>query len=90
MSQINVDVNEGSGNIIVVENKSVAVVTAVTEGPQGPPGPPGPAVGTLSALLDVDVTGVEDKSILVFNASESKFKANGTWTTDTVTDGGNF
>lgn len=55
----------------------------------GPPGAPGGAT-RLAELLDVDVGGKVNNSLLVYSASTQKFTANGSTTTTTLTDGGNF
>ena len=73
-----VEVTEG-GQSTVVNSESVSVVKATTAGPQGPPGPDGIVVDDAAK-----VTG----SVVYYDGST--FKANATWTTTTLTDGGNF
>ena len=73
-----VDVTEG-GQTTVVKSDSVSVVKAVTAGPQGPVGPSG---------LAVDSTAKVSGSVVYYDGSE--FKADATWTTSTLTFGGNF
>lgn len=62
-----------------VEVPKTSVVQAVTAGPQGPVGPSG---------LEVDSTAKVSGSVVYYNGSE--FKADATWTTSTLTFGGNF
>jgi hypothetical protein len=73
-----VDVTEG-GQTAVVSSQSVSVVSAITAGPQGPVGPSG---------LEVDSTAKVNGSVVYYDGSE--FKADATWTTSTLTFGGNF
>ena len=62
-----------------VEVPKTSVVQAVTAGPQGPVGPSG---------LEVDSTAKVNGSVVYYDGSA--FKADATWTTSTLTDGGNF
>jgi len=64
-----------------VEVLKTSVVQAVTAGPQGPVGPSG---------LEVDSTAKVDKSVVYYDATAGQFKADTTWTTTTLTDGGSF
>lgn len=63
----------------VVEAPSTSIVVATTSGPQGPPG---------NFVLD-DVAKI-DRSLIYYDAASSSFKADATWTTDTIVDGANF
>jgi len=56
------------------------------------PGPPGSGSSAtqLSALVDVDVGGKVNNSLLYYSAASQKFKADSSTTTLTITDGGNF
>ena len=73
-----VEVTE-SGTTVSVSSSNVATVEAVTAGPQGPVGPSG---------LEVDSTAKVSGSVVYYDGSE--FKADATWTTSTLTFGGNF
>ena len=64
--------------VTVSENTSTGVVTATAPGPQGPAG---------LELLD---TAKVAKSVVYYDAAAGKYRADTTWTTDTLTDGGNF
>lgn len=68
----------------VVTVPETSVVTAITAGPQGPSGPVGPGG------LEVNTTAKVDKSIVYYDGPTSQFKADATWTTSSLTDGGNF
>lgn len=46
--------------------------------------------GTLNSLQDVITTAAVNRSLLVYNASSGQWEATSTWTTATITDGGNF
>lgn len=83
-------VTDDTGNVVVVERKEVAVVAAVVEGPQGPVGPTAPPVERLGDIGDVDTANVVDKSILVYDSSSATYRADSTWTTQEVVNGGNF
>lgn len=73
----------------IINEETGTVITVTSPGPQGPIGPPG-TVGSLGQISNVDTTSVQDGSVLVYNASEQKFKADSTWTTNSLADGGNF
>lgn len=73
-----------NGNTTVVQTTSTVAVSTVTAGPQGPPGPVGPP----SLLLD-DSAKV-NKSVVYYDAAASSYKADATWTIDTLVDGANF
>jgi hypothetical protein len=72
-----------NGSTAVVAVPQTSVVSAITQGPQGPQGPAGPA-------FNIDSTAKVDKSVVYYDAAASQFKADTTWTTSTLTDGGNF
>lgn len=76
-----------SGTTTVVTVPETSVVTALTAGPQGPQGPQGP-VGPGGIV--VNDTAKVNKSIVYYDAPSSSFKADATWTTDTIVDGANF
>ena len=75
-----VDVTEG-GQTAVVSSESVSVVSAVTAGPQG-------AKGTAGSNFSLTDTDKVNGSVVYYDGSE--FKADATWTTSTLTFGGNF
>ena len=74
-----VTVKDESGTT-VVQSPSTTVVTASTAGPQGPQG----------EGFEVDASAKVNKSVVYFDASSGKFKADDIWTTDTLVLGGNF
>jgi hypothetical protein len=69
-----------NGSTTVVTVPETSVVTAITQGPQGAAG----------AGFDIDSTAKVDKSVVYYDATAGQFKADTTWTTTTLTDGGNF
>lgn len=73
-----VEVTEGS-QTTVVNTDSVSVVNATTAGPQGPAG---------ESDFVLDSSAKVSGSVVYYDGSA--FKANATWTTTTLTDGGNF
>jgi hypothetical protein len=72
---------------IVTTSGAPTVITAVTAGPQGPRGLTG---GALRDLEDVDINGVINNSLLYYNATTQKVTGSNEWTTENITDGGNF
>lgn len=65
----------------VTVDGSTSVVTATTAGPQGPAG----ADGTY-----IDGSAKVDKSIVYYDSVSGEYKADATWTIETVVLGGNF
>ena len=61
-----------------VKVPETSVVTAITAGPQG----------ANAAMINTD--NAVNKSILYYDSSSSSLKADTTWTTDNLVDGGNF
>jgi hypothetical protein len=79
-----VNVTSTTNTVVATDNGTSSVVSIATAGPQGPQGPAG------ASGLFVDTTAKVDKSIVYYSASEDAFKADPTWTTSSLTDGGNF
>ena len=81
-----VNVTEVVNTVTITDNNvtttikvpETSVVTATTAGPQGPAG-----------ILLTDPNKV-DKSIIYYDSTAGIYKADSTWTTSTVTFGGNF
>jgi hypothetical protein len=82
MTQVNI--TSTTNTVVATDNGISSVVSVATAGPQGPQGPPG------ESGLFVNTTAKVDKSIVYYDASEDTFKADSTWTTSSLTDGGNF
>lgn len=61
-------------NVSDDQNQTVEVISA---GPQGPG-------------ITLDDSAKINKSIVYYDSTSAKFKADTVWTTDTLTDGGNF
>ena len=74
MSNINVTQNKNT----VTVNGETRVVTVKATGPQGPKG------------LDLDETAKVDGSVVYYDSTSAKFKADATTTKLTLVDGGNF
>lgn len=72
----------GVATSATVEVPKTSVVQAVTAGPQGPKGDPGNFSLSDSAKVD--------KSVIYYDSSAGSYRADATWTTSTLTDGGNF
>lgn len=68
------------GSSTVVQNPVTTVVTATTAGPQGPAG----------AGFTLNQTAKVDKSVIYYDSSSGEYKADDTWTIETIVLGGNF
>jgi len=66
-----------------VSTSSASTVTATTAGPRGPKGD----AGSNFSLTD---TAKVDRSVIYYDSDAGSYKADSTWTTSTLTDGGNF
>ena len=75
MTSVNITTNK---NTVTIDEDNSSVITVATQGPQG-------AQGTT-----IDVDSAVNKSIVYYDGSSSSLKANNTWTTDTLTNGGSF
>tara|TARA_B100000902_G_scaffold333712_1_gene332416 strand:+ start:1121 stop:1351 length:231 start_codon:yes stop_codon:yes gene_type:complete len=76
MTTVNITTNK---NTVTVDESNSSVIEVATQGPQG-----------ASAADEINVDSAVDKSIVYYDGSSSSLKANNTWTTDTLTNGGNF
>ena len=65
-------------NTVTVNEGDSTVVTVATQGPIGPKG------------LDLDETAKVNGSVIYYDQSSAKFKADATTTKLTLVDGGNF
>ena len=74
MSNINITQNKNT----VTVNGETRVVTVKVPGPQGPKG------------LDLDELSKVDGSVVYYDSSSAKFKADATTTKLTLVNGGNF
>ena len=69
-----------NGKTTVVETPKTSVVTATTAGPQGPSG----------SNFVLNETAKVDKSVVYYDSASGEYKADATWTINTVVLGGNF
>jgi len=76
MTSVNITTNK---NTVTIDEDNSSVITVATQGPQG-----------ASAADAINVDSAVNKSIVYYDGSSSSLKANNTWTTDTLTNGGNF
>jgi hypothetical protein len=67
-------------NTVSVTEEPTTVVTVSTVGPQGASG----------AGFVLDQTAKVDKSVVYYDSASGEFKADATWTIDTIVLGGNF
>ena len=72
-----------NGSSTVVQNPVTTTVTATTAGPQGPKGDAGSG-------FTLDQTAKVDKSVVYYDSASGEYKADATWTIDTIVLGGNF
>jgi len=68
--------------VVVSQVSDVTTVEITTQGPQGPS-------FAASGVTLLDASKV-DKSIIYYDGTAGSYKADSTWTTSTITDGGNF
>jgi hypothetical protein len=85
-SVVYVDVTSNGTTTVVKSPAAPVVIDVVTVGPQGGAAPN----QTFASLLDVDATGTTDQAVVYYSAASAKFKADGTNTILSLTDGGNF
>ena len=76
MTSVNITTNK---NTVTVDESNSSVITVATVGPQG-----------ASATDIINMDNVINKSIVYYDSTSSTLKADATWTTSTITDGGNF
>ena len=75
MTSVNINTTK---NTVTVNEGDSTVVTVATQGPAGPKG------------LDLDETAKVDGSVVYYDSTSAKFKADATTTKLTLVDGGNF
>jgi len=81
MTSVNVTTNK---NTITVQEGDATTVTVSTQGPQGATGPAGPV------SIDIEDSAKINKSVIYYDSSSGKYKADATWTTSTLVFGGSF
>jgi hypothetical protein len=81
MTSVNVTTNK---NTITVQEGDATTVTVATVGPQGAIGATGPA------SIDIEDSAKINKSVIYYDSSSGKYKADATWTTSTLVFGGSF
>jgi len=75
MTTVNITTNK---NTVTIDEDNSSVIEVATQGPQGPTG------------IDISDTNKVNKSIIYYDSAAGTYKADSTWTTSTLTDGGNF
>ena len=75
MTTVNITTNK---NTVTVDESNSSVITVATQGPQGEVG------------IDLSDTNRVNKSIIYYDSASGSYKADSTWTTSTLVDGGNF
>jgi|9_EtaG_2_1085328.scaffolds.fasta_scaffold00056_34 hypothetical protein len=76
MTTVNVTTNK---NTVTVDESNSSVITVATQGPQG-----------ASATDIINLDNAVNRSIVYYDSTSSSLKADASWTTSTITDGGNF
>ena len=71
-----------SKNTVTIDEDNSSVIEVATQGPQGP--------SFASSGTTVTDTNRVNKSIIYYDSASGSYKADSTWTTSTLTDGGNF
>ena len=72
-----------NGSSTVVQTPVTTTVTATTAGPQGPEGPAGSGFA-------LNQTAKVDKSVIYYDSASGEYRADATWTINTIVLGGNF
>jgi len=72
-----------NGSSTVVQTPVTTTVTATTAGPQGPQGPAGSG-------FTLNQTAKVDKSVIYYDSASGEYRADATWTINTIVLGGNF
>ena len=75
MTSVNITTNK---NTVTIDENNSSVITVATQGPQG----------ANASIINVD--NAVNKSIVYYDSTSSSLKADATWTTSTLVDGGNF
>ena len=83
-----VTVNETTNEVTVTQG-TTSIVNVVTEGPQGQVGTQGPQGPPVSGF-DFDGSAKVNKSVVYYDSTSAKFKADTLQTILTLVDGGNF
>ena len=76
MSSVNITTNK---NTVTIDENNSSVITVATQGPQG-----------ASAADSVNIDNAVNRSIVYYDSTSSRLLADATWTTNTITAGGNF
>ena len=76
MTSVNITTNK---NTVTIDEDNSSVITVATQGPQG-----------ASAADSVNIDNAVNRSIVYYDSTSSQLVADATWTTNTITDGGNF
>ena len=76
MTTVNITTNK---NTVTVDENNSSVIQVATQGPQG-----------ASATDIINLDNAVNRSIVYYDSTSSSLKADATWTTSTITDGGNF
>ena len=77
-----VQVQDGTSPVVTVQKGDATTVELTTVGPQGPE--------LSSSGIGLTDTNRVNKSIIYYDSASGSYKADSTWTTSTLTDGGNF
>ena len=79
MTSVNITTSK---NTVTVDETTNSVITVSTVGPQGPSWST-----TATSLSD---SGRVNKSVVYYDSAAGEYKADSTWTTSSLVDGGNF
>lgn len=79
MTSVNITTTK---NTVTIDEDNSSVITVSTQGPQGPSWST-----TATSLSD---SGRVNKSVVYYDSAAGQYKADSTWTTSTLVDGGNF
>jgi len=79
MTTVNITTNK---NTVTIDENNSSVITVATQGPQG--------ATFSSSNTSLTDSGKVDKSVIYYDATAGQYKADSTWTTTSLVDGGNF
>ena len=74
MTTVNITTNK---NTVTIDEDNSSVIQVATQGPQG-------------SSFPISDDNKIDKSIIYYDSASGSYKADSTWTTSTLVDGGNF
>jgi hypothetical protein len=83
--------NSGEASIVeLVAQAQAGIAEVIVDGIQGPTGATGPQGPAGEPGFPINEVNRIDKSIVYYDAQSESYRADATWTIDTIVDGANF